>query len=584
MMKIQRNIGREEAVSRIPGLFAYLEYSEYGGCVLHIASDSPDGCYGKVVEAIEVPIGLTVDGEVVIGDNEVCTYREMMNAYYTYRDDDRVGRDHPFIRFVDDGIGLIDLMEYARSNGVSFSEVPPLAPEFVYLAQITRLIEKMRRLKYACDLSEYADSIGEHDVEACCLCEQYEQYGGDRMFGLLKELSEEYVRRAELYHLYAREGRGHFSLNIPLYGTAKDIGYMDVYSDELGEGKYCKGSFVTITEVDGEGYYIDMNTYTVKEDAEFEAEPCTGTVITENEGAEMVKKVAPEPLCGDEGVVFNTETRSRLKSLRSGRRYMDIYENEIAPSEREDWLWYYKIGNRYNTRKADDENCFTDTIKSVSVMVDTYGGEITEAKLRFIYNIGQRITRTCEEGACTEWEEDPDVCGMTFTEDYNVIMNDDWVKIFGNSGLQGGTGGEFVGITDELGDLYTLITEADGVDLLIDGDTPRYDDRRFPFRTDTNLAYRDRIVGTKTVTDEYISGKYEQTVMHSWEDELMASPIFKTDSLSSLTFRPDVHNDIYIQRGDSAAFERHIRLSEIKTLDDLMQYSNGGYYQVVELT
>ena len=82
MRKLMRTICREDAISRLPALFAYIDYSYYGGSVIHQASDSIDGCYGKIVEALEVPCALTVDGETIIRAHSTYTYREMMNAYY----------------------------------------------------------------------------------------------------------------------------------------------------------------------------------------------------------------------------------------------------------------------------------------------------------------------------------------------------------------------------------------------------------------------------------------------------------------------------------------------------------------------
>lgn len=576
MRKIQRTIGREETISRIPGLFAYLEYSEYGGCVLHTASDSPEGCYGKVVEALEIPVGLFVDDVEIIRTNSVYTYREMMNAYYAYRDDERVGRQHPFIKFVEDGIGQIDLLAYAEKKGVTFDKFPVRAPEYFYLAEIMQLIGEVRKRKRACEISAYADAIGEHDVEMCCLCNEYEEYGGDKMYGLLVGLLDEYVRRSELYRTYAQEGAAHYSLNIPLFGTGKDVGYMDAYTDELTDGNYNKGAYVTVTEVDNEGFYIDMNTYTVKSDDTFETNLCNGEV---DGWEEKLKKV--EPNMPVDPVNINTETRSRLKSLRNGKQHTDIYGSAIGPLDGEDWLWYYKIGGWYNTRKVDDNNCYVDTIKSVSMKIEKDGNTITDATLRFNYSIGRHIARTCTDGVCTEWAEVDATTGMTFTEDYRVKLTDDWLKLLSNSTISG-TG--FVEITSGSGDIYKLLTNPDGVDNMINEGSPKYDDTTFPFYTSLNETERERVVGTEVKKDTFISGAYEQTITHSWADEMMASPIFKTDNLSSLVFRPDVHNDIYIQRGDNAAFERHIRLSEIKTIDDLMQYSNGGYYQVEQLT
>ena len=48
-----------------------------------------------------------------------------------------------------------------------------------------------------------------------------------------------------------------------------------------------------------------------------------------------------------------------------------------------------------------------------------------------------------------------------------------------------------------------------------------------------------------------------------------------------LVFPPKVSNELFIERMSVAVFERHSRLSEIKTLDGLIEYRNG-YYNIIE--
>ena len=70
MRKIQKVICREEFKSRIPGLFAYIEENDAGEFVLHKATDSLNGCYGKIVESIALPVSLTIDGNDLLKAGE----------------------------------------------------------------------------------------------------------------------------------------------------------------------------------------------------------------------------------------------------------------------------------------------------------------------------------------------------------------------------------------------------------------------------------------------------------------------------------------------------------------------------------
>jgi hypothetical protein len=47
-------------------------------------------------------------------------------------------------------------------------------------------------------------------------------------------------------------------------------------------------------------------------------------------------------------------------------------------------------------------------------------------------------------------------------------------------------------------------------------------------------------------------------------------------------FKPYVEDNVDIDRGKNAAFERHIKLGEVKTLQDLENYQNGGFFNIKE--
>ena len=55
------------------------------------------------------------------------------------------------------------------------------------------------------------------------------------------------------------------------------------------------------------------------------------------------------------------------------------------------------------------------------------------------------------------------------------------------------------------------------------------------------------------------------------------SPLIKEDYLMGITMNPVTDIDVEIDRGNAAAFERHFRLSECNTLQDLEENGNGFY-------
>lgn len=55
----------------------------------------------------------------------------------------------------------------------------------------------------------------------------------------------------------------------------------------------------------------------------------------------------------------------------------------------------------------------------------------------------------------------------------------------------------------------------------------------------------------------------------------------KEESKMGLVFPPKVKNELFIERMSVAVFERHSRLANIQSLEDLVEYRNG-YYNIVE--
>ena len=58
-------------------------------------------------------------------------------------------------------------------------------------------------------------------------------------------------------------------------------------------------------------------------------------------------------------------------------------------------------------------------------------------------------------------------------------------------------------------------------------------------------------------------------------------PVIKEEAKMGMVFPPKVSDEVFIERMGVAVFERQSRLSEIKTLEGLINYRNG-YYNITE--
>ena len=197
MKTIEYKVSFEKMISRIPGLFAYLESDEYGEVTLHKATDSLDGCWGKVVENIVLPTSLVVDDKVILKNNETYSFRTIIDYYYQYKDileskyvvrnpEDNQGLESPitkeqykalsktdkgkyreekdsFINFIEIGIGKID---------VEFEGQTDATPKFIYLGNVKSLYNQLVKMDKMCDF--YKDNLDreltEKDKHLCCLC------------------------------------------------------------------------------------------------------------------------------------------------------------------------------------------------------------------------------------------------------------------------------------------------------------------------------------------------------------------------------------------------------------------------------
>ncbi len=59
--------------------------------------------------------------------------------------------------------------------------------------------------------------------------------------------------------------------------------------------------------------------------------------------------------------------------------------------------------------------------------------------------------------------------------------------------------------------------------------------------------------------------------------------IFKKEVEMGISEPPKVEEEIFIERQETSVFERHLRMGEIKTIEQLEEYKNG-YYNIFKLT
>lgn len=64
-------------------------------------------------------------------------------------------------------------------------------------------------------------------------------------------------------------------------------------------------------------------------------------------------------------------------------------------------------------------------------------------------------------------------------------------------------------------------------------------------------------------------------------NNFVVTPTFRKEFEFGISMPQKVNSDIYIDRGISKAFDKHLRLQEIKTMDALEQYQNGAIFNII---
>ena len=618
MRTIKRTICTEEMVSRIPSLFAYCEFDDLGVLREHKATDSIDGSYGHLMCGIKPPYALKVqDCDANIADvGECISYHKMMNYYWHAKSQGfRNNNQNTIIKFVETAIGLIEIKlidviieveggncikkqyRYSEDKKFTFEVEPTKLEKTMYLSQAKKQYNEMVKLKKLCQ--EYNREVTETpDVReafetknVCCVCDDYWQRGGDTMVEILEffiELAEEIANE---YYDYRCLDDTTFKLSFDLNNTYNDPGYYTPYLLNWKPGQVIHSGEKFIYEnEDGEmtmyrndsgsdyyGHYDEDNERVVFDPSE----------VTE------IKPELDSSYSEDSNIIISQKSDSKLQSLRRYAKFTDAYGEELKPEEDEDWLYYYTVGMVRNLRTKNDElgnigfyaninPSEGDTVTCLMAygdVVTNISCDTTEKKITIQYVTGAHLKATVKKKEIDDdnnphyyygdFEIDEDSvysnnCGIYYTDSYVYEQGDAIDKLM--NGEYGFTFEEYVNDKKIVGGNETPVK--------------RFCDEVFTFYTGNAKLSYDKQIDTKKAEIKYLDSELEYKKIFGVN--MFEADIFKEDYLMGVHFKPIVEDNIDIDRGKNAAFERHIKLGEVKTLQDMENYQNGGFFNIKE--
>lgn len=682
----------EDLISRIPGLFAYIELDDKGNSVLHKATDSPMGCYGKVIENVKYK-------------EKVYNYKELLNRYYN----NDISND--LKDFVEKGIGkenvIFDTLDRKKHD---------LVPDFVYLALIKPLYGEMLKLRdkvnfYKNHLDNRDKIDNETEESLDCVCKLYERHGGDGYLKFLGGLFSKVEDVSNEYFNYANEAindKNRLCLNyaVNLFSTDKDMGLVtpmeslvkkpkdkDIVKYIIGRGLDGKTNSKLTSLRRYEGY---LNEFDILET------PPIGADWLYYYRVGAVRNIST---INDENGNIRCEV-TELKNISKGDIISDLYAfgdviESITPIEKDNcikiiyWTDVHLKATVNKVTKDDDGNYkvyYTNFEPDYPPIDDFFdeNGNPTEKKIAsFIWN-DEKEQEECQnmtEIKLCDQNDTNNLHGIRYEEIYYFSPNEDEdnisyllkdkvtisysvvgdkVTINGKEytvidgkvaidySVENGkvtVGGAEYTIEDDkvtideieytvengkvvikydvvdgkvtidyvvVGDKVTIggveYTVVDGKVTIKDVEYPiiknkdfykyvngDYDDKqanaidakkikkyeKYEFSVNNNtLSYTQRVNNTdlelSCVIADYETICIREEVNEDNSDKnngvINGVTISRLPFYESISYTPTEKIDVFIDRGSTSVFDRHIRLSEVKTLNDMLEYSNGSYF------
>lgn len=569
MKTIEYKVSYEKMISRLPGLFAYLESDEFGNMSLHKATDSLDGCWGKIVENISLPSGVSLKD--ILHSGETYSFRTIIDYYYQYREE--LGEDDEFVKFIEKAIGKIT---------VNFEGKTEMSPKFIYLANAKKLYNELVKMGKQCEFYEQNKEKFGTDEYLCCLWERYKNIGGNNLRDYVGSLIPQAETIAEDYLEYAK-GNMVLDFDIDLTSTYQDFGIISPYVPIWIPGKrYFKGDKV---QYDGELYIClkenngmwDENTLAIIFDYN-NFEKCGVTEFNK------VQYDLPYTVKGT--------TDSKLTDLR---RFVTYYNDDnIAerPANGYDWLFYYrngevvniktvnnKLGNVVKLSDLGDTSINTDDLDSCENKGDlaAYGDVIyditanpDEHTITFTYIMGVHLKSESEpifvydddNNKIIKWDkfvwDENEKIGIKYQETYNYEEESDLDKLIK---------GRF--ILEGVNETFTFEKYISGE---YNKQLPTY---KFEFITYNNSFNYNKTIAHQDVNIVSTLTDFEAN-RNSFE-EYTESDFYREDYFNGITYQPKKNIDVNIQRGSTSVFDKHIAFGEIKTLEDMEQHSGKKF-------
>lgn len=610
MKTITYKVSYEKMISRINGLFAYLETNDLGEMGLHYATDSINGCYGKVVENIKLPNGINLEirGSKILQGGKTYSFRTIIDCYYKYKQD--LNHDDPFKMFIERGIGKVNVDSNINGKAV---------PKFIYLSNARNLYNKLCKLSKQCAFYETHREEYGNDKHLCCLSEKYTEMGGDSFKIFVEKQIPIAEAIAKEYYGYAENSENTMTLNfdIDLTSSFEDLGIMTPFVDEwipykkyyIGDKVFYDGNIYVANSIttgkwdeETEKVSFDYDSFTIADNG------VDGIKITQNE-------ISP---VGNFNIGGYTD--SKLHDLRRSITYSNDSNNEETPDNGKDWLFYYRVGLIVNHKTINDsfgniatldggtyifKNGYCMNLMAYGDVIENITINAENNTISFIYRTGVHLMSSLAETVVDddgnniykwnkfEWDNDKNI-GIKYQETYTYTSDSELYNLTSDSKITNkeDIDKKWILIDDGYRSVSGVIENGNitypsnvvgkfDFDDYIQGE---YDDVlkfcKFEFVTYNNTLSYDKLIANQNAV--IVSNLADFDIHRKDFNEFMNSELIRNEYFNGITYSPSSDIDVRIERGSTAAFQKHISFSQVKTLEDLENFQNSSFFSINE--
>lgn len=267
-------------------------------------------------------------------------------------------------------------------------------------------------------------------------------------------------------------------------------------------------------------------------------------------------------------------TYSKLQSLRRVKDCFNEYSEKVTPSFPQDWLCYYRLGAcNINHQDVNDQTYYYgDYIESIINHPESRTFEI-------IYWIDALLDKSGEKYTLNTTQNNGMFNGVKYIDTYRYEQDSDIEKLLLGTYKIGDTTIDLNKYLNGEYDIYKSYETNNEVSKYFYDNFVKFE---FSGEDWTRSVVITDGYGGNTLR-QYIECEYIKKSFYNGLDDLDYSYVVHHPYDLRMSAKPIINSEIIVDRGNTQAFEKHIRLSEVKTLEDMTNFNNGSFFNQITI-